>query len=109
MKLPKTKAQIRAELDQQVEMYLAKGGDIEAVPRGISGNLDNTNRFANGSDETPRQERTPLTQLVKEMEQRKQSTKHVSRSPVKEGRRKKVLITDDFGEPVRWVWVDEQV
>ena len=107
MKLPKTKAQIRSELNQQVDAYLAGGGDIQDVPRGLSGNNDNSNPFSQGVDSAPKQERTLLTHVVQEMEQRKQQGVASDSSAQAGGKRKKVLITDDFGEPVRWVWVEE--
>ncbi len=106
MKPAKTKAEIRAEMDQQVESFLEGGGSITSVPRGISGNTDNKNLFTQASENPPRQERTSLTHVVKTLEERKH-TKGNKPLNDKSSKPKKVLITDDFGEPVRWVWVEE--
>lgn len=97
-----TKAQLRAELDKQIQAYLQEGGEVKAVPRGISGQTDNRNPFSQIGDQAPKQERTLLTDVVKTLEARKHppSAKQ-SRKP------RKILIKDDFGEPLRWVWEEE--
>lgn len=104
MKPIPTKAQIRAELDRQIQDYLREGGVVNNVPRGQSGHLDNKNPFSQVGDQPPRQERTPLNDIVRALEARKHPpaplTKHTRR-------RRKKLITDDFGEPLRWVWEEE--
>ena len=102
---PPTKAQIRAELDRQMQSYLNKGGEVEAVPRGVSGHQDNTNPFSQSRVENePRQTRTPVTDAVKALDKRKQGKGYSVKKS--RGPRKK-LIKDDFGEPLRWVWVDD--
>lgn len=101
MKPTKTKAEIRAELDAEISRYLSTGGDVKAIPTGTSGNVDNRNLFANSTQFEPKQARTPLNEVVNELESRKQDKsgrQHKNRRPTKK------LITDDFGEPIRWVW-----
>lgn len=103
MKPLKTKAEIRAELDQQIQDYLQQGGEVRGVPAGASGRNSNENPFASLTPNQPPQTRTPLVELVKEIEARK----HPPKAPlVNKGRRqpRRVLVKDDFGEPVRWVW-----
>ena len=103
IKPSKTKAEIRAELSRELEQYLESGGEIKDIPRGVSGNNTNNNLFSQATTFEPRQERTPVNEVVKEIEARKKPQKHSerrSRGP------KKRLITDDFGEPIRWVWDD---
>lgn len=105
MKPTKTKAQIRAEIDAQVNQYLAAGGEVNQIASGISGNTDNTNLFTTSATFEPKQERTPVTDVIKQVEERR---KHKPAPPLKRaGRPRKKLITDDFGEPIRWVWVDQ--
>ena len=99
MKPIKTKQQLRAELNQQVHAFLNHGGAVTQVERGLSGNTDNKNLFKQTASFEPKQSRTPVTEVVKELEARKQG-EHDSKSR----RPKKVLIKDDFGEPIRWVW-----
>ena len=101
MKPTKTKQQQRKELDKQIEDYLRSGGSVNSVAQGISGNDSNLNLFKQTSNPGPKQERTPLDDVVKEIEARKSSKKETK--PKKRTRRK-VAIVDDFGEPIRWVW-----
>lgn len=101
MKPLPTKKQIRQELEQQVQQYLESGGAVENVPRGLSGRNDNQNPFTQYSADKPSQARTPVTDVIKSMEERKNP------KPITKKRPKKRLITDDFGEPLRWVWDEE--
>ncbi len=103
MKPIPTKAQLRAELDKQVEAYLQEGGEVKAVPRGLSGQTDNRNPFSQIGDQAPRQERTLLTDVVKTVEARK----HPPPSSKKYKKPRKILLKDDFGEPLRWVWEED--
>lgn len=101
MKPTKTKKEIRDEIDKQVEDFLRSGGSVNEVKQGISGNEANINLFKQTASFAPKQDRTPVTDVVKELEARK-SNKNNGVAPKKKPR--KVLITDDFGEPIRWVW-----
>lgn len=104
MKPIKTKAQIRDEIDRQINEYMNSGGEVARIPNGCSGNATNENLFTNSSEPQPRQERTPLTDVIKALDEKK---KRPSTTLTKKHRRpKKKMITDDFGEPVRWVWED---
>lgn len=103
MKHLPTKAQVRSELEEQIQHFLKDGGEVHAIPRGQTGHTDNRNVFGSMGANPPRQERTPLDEVVKNLDARKQphNNKNAFRRP------RKKLITDDFGEPLRWVWVDE--
>ncbi|WP_045855583.1 hypothetical protein [Teredinibacter purpureus] len=104
MKPLKTKAQLRQELNDQINQFLATGGEVENVASGQSGNTDNTHLFSNSASFPPKQERTPVTEVIKQVDARRHNGTH---SPLNRTRRPhKKLITDDFGEPLRWVWVD---
>lgn len=106
MKPTKTKAQIREELSKEVDRFLKKGGRVDSIPRGISGNEGNINLFRNSASFEPRKDRTPLTDIVNNIESRKHPAP-TKRQTGKLRRPKKKLVTDDFGEPVRWIWVDQ--
>lgn len=99
-----TKAQIRAEINRQLEEFLESGGEVQEVESGVSGrdslNTDNPGGFV----ERPKANRTPVNNVISDIEDRKKANKTVSK-PRKKPR--KQLIYDDFGEPLRWVWVDE--
>ena len=100
MKPLKTKAEVRAELEQAIANYMDGGGEVNAVPRGLSGNPHNVNIFAQGFNGRTAQPRTPVTDSVKALEERRHPVKPKPRRP------KRKLIKDDFGEPLRWVWED---
>lgn len=95
-----TKAQIRAQLEQAMSEFHNNGGEVKDVPRGLSGINDNVNIFAQGFSRTNQQARTPVNEQVQSLEERKVPPKPKNRRP------KRVLIKDDFGEPLRWVWED---
>ncbi|MFT5084728.1 MAG: hypothetical protein ACI9Y1_002784 [Lentisphaeria bacterium] len=104
IKPTKTKAETRAEISSQIDNYLQSGGEVNCVQTGISGRYDNTNLFSHSTSFEPKKERTPVTDVIRDMDERKQA-KH--RTTLKTPGPKKKLLTDDFGEPVRWVWVDK--
>lgn len=106
MKSRQTKAELREELAQQVQRYIDQGGEIHAVGMGESGLVDgkyDTRRF--GFDSKP-QQRTPVANLLSTIDSRK-SKKRSSTVPKASKRLRKKVIYDDFGEPLRWVWVTE--
>ncbi|WP_188150128.1 hypothetical protein [Teredinibacter waterburyi] len=105
MKPLKTKAQIRDEIAQQVASYIADGGDVRDVPRGLSGNINNSNLFSASTSFEPKHERTPLNDVIQQLDERKRNSK--LHPPKRHRQPTKKLITDDFGEPLRWVWKDE--
>lgn len=104
MKRKKSKREESQELAEAVDHFLRQGGEVEHVPRGTSGNTKNSNFFQNKTALEPRSDRTPLTEVVKTLEQRKQKSKPQSSPKAKQNRAKKKLIVDDFGDPVRWTW-----
>lgn len=111
MKKVITKAEIRAHLERETSHFLDKGGRVEKIPRGISG-LDGGQSMMLPSRSLfiePSLERTPIPEVVAAIEaRRKESLKRTpapkrSRLP----KRRKKILYDDFGEPLRRVWVDE--
>ena len=111
MKKPVSKAEIREELERQMERFLNRGGQVENVPRGLSGKdpgdpptFLNRRLFIE-----PKTSRTLVPEVVAALEARRQErfkrkpTRKRSRMP--KPRRK--VIYDDFGEPLRKVWVEE--
>lgn len=107
MKPLKTKRDLRAELDQQMAEYLESGGQVNEVAPGTSGR-----EYPKGPLTpifTPResvQGRTLVTEVVAAVEARRrpQPAPKASRKPP---RPRKRMVLDDFGQPVRWEWVDE--
>ncbi|WP_019601200.1 hypothetical protein [Teredinibacter turnerae] len=104
MKPIKTKAEIRNEIEEQIAQYIAGGGAVEKIPTGQSGNVTNANLFANATTFEPKKDRTLVTDVIKSVDERR---KQKPTTPLKKSSQpRKKLITDDFGEPVRWVWVE---
>lgn len=107
IKKPPTKEELRRELERQVRAYVESGGAVEEVARGVSGRegADAPLKAFRQWSEKPREERTYLTDVVAAIEARRRPVKSPA-SRRSRPRRKPVL--DDFGEPVRWVWVEDE-
>lgn len=98
----KTKKTIRQELEGEINQFLKGGGEIKQIEKGISGKEIGAN--LNGKnitfDSNGQQTRTPLTDEIKALDERK--NKKPEKAPDKKPTKK--IIYDDFGEPLREVW-----
>lgn len=104
VKKPTTKADIRAEIEQQITDFLSRGGAVQHVNRGISGRDDRSGPLKpdNTNFQQPRAERTYVPEVIAALEQRRKSMGEKSKPPKRKPRKK--IIYDDFGEPLRWEW-----
>ena len=102
MKPAKTKQQMRAELEAQMESFLASGGNVDNREMGESGRTDPRMQLPPAPFDGQSQPRTQVNEVVEAIEQRRKS-KGQSQKPASKKPRKK-LILDDFGEPLRWEW-----
>ncbi|MBZ2188411.1 hypothetical protein K8B33_04850 [Alcanivorax sp. JB21] len=102
------KAQQREALRRKIDDYLSHGGRIKEVAPGVSGahHGGDWRRHPSGEQKPPPQERIPLNHVIAAIEARKQARRSSSRVTLRRKPRRK-LIYDDFGEPLRWQWVDE--
>jgi hypothetical protein len=110
LKKPVSKADLRAKLDQETARFLRRGGSVDKIPQGISGKEPgeppvflNRRLFIE-----PKTSRTPVPEVVAAIEARrneKRQRKTTATRRVRRPRRK--VIYDDFGEPVRRVWIDD--
>ena len=111
MKKPVSKADLRNELQEETERFLRQGGSVENIPQGISGKdpgdaplFLNRRLFIE-----PKGTRTLVPEVVAAIEARRKDKnkrkpqRKMSRLP----RPRRKTIYDDFGEPLRRVWVDE--
>lgn len=111
MKKPVSKADVRETLQQETERFLNEGGEVEEIPRGISGkNPGDAPLFLNRRlFIEPAAPRTPIPEVIAAIEARRQQPPRRAaarkRSRLPQPRRK--IIYDDFGEPLRKVWVEE--
>ena len=111
LKKPVSKAEIRAELERETEQFLKRGGQVDQVPQGVSGkDAADAPMFLNRRlFVEPRGSRTLVPEVVAAIEARRReqlkrrATPKRSRLP----RPRKKIIYDDFGEPLRKIWVDE--
>ena len=98
----KTKKTLRRELEDEINQFLKSGGEIKHIDKGISGKEIGAN--LNGKnitfDSSGQQTRTPLTDEIKALDERK------NKKPEKPSEKKptKKIIYDDFGEPLREIW-----
>lgn len=105
MKAVKSKAQERLEIERQIDHYLQHGGKVHCVEPGVSGREMGV--YQKISPVTFRQSpapRTPLVEEVRAIEARRKRSGAPLKARPKGPRR--VLIKDDFGEPLRWSWRD---
>ena len=104
MKRRTTKAEIRASMNDEVEDYLAHGGQINEVEQGISGRPQPERATPPAIFDQPKESRTDVSELLHQIDARKKK----GRAPTltRNKRPKKKLLYDDFGEPLRWVWED---
>jgi hypothetical protein len=101
------KDQQRERLRRQIEEFLARGGHIDSVAPGVSGRDDNlrpppATHFSQG----PRPSRTPVPEVVAAIELRRQRNSIKRKAAGRASKPKRRLIYDDFGEPLRWEWID---
>ena len=109
-KLP-TKADIRSDLEKEMMHFLDRGGRVEKVPQGVSGREGDRSMMLPSRSLfiEPSLERTPIPEVVAAIEKRRKSMLKRT-APVKHSRlskRRQKTIYDDFGEPLRRVWVDD--
>ena len=105
-KPPPTKAELRRQLQQEVGHYLESGGKVDKVPSGLSGRDDNSPLKTILFDR-PRETRTYVTDVVASIEERRRGGKPSTGVRDKAGKGHYKTILDDFGEPIRKVWVEE--
>ena len=111
MKKPVSKDELRAELERETERFLKQGGRVESVPTGVSGKdpgdpplFLNRRLFVE-----PRPKRTLIPEVVAAIEARRKE--QMKRKPARKRSRlprpRRKVIYDDFGEPLRRVWIEE--
>jgi hypothetical protein len=111
VKKPVSKADLRADLERATEAFLEEGGQVKAIPQGISGTEPGAPPpyFARRLFVEPKASRTLVPEVVAAIEERRKAllkrTPKPRRKRVPRPRRK--IIYDDFGEPLRRIWTDD--
>jgi len=110
MNRPPTKAELRAQHAKQVEEYLARGGKINTYDMGESALVDgNYNTRHIVIEKTQPATRTPVPEVVAAIDARRRSGRRSAtpKAQANRPRQRRKVIYDDFGEPLRTIWVDE--
>jgi len=103
-----SKKSIREDILAKTQEYLSNGGSIEKISLGESGQNTNEPRVRRVFEiEESSESKTFLTDVVAAFDARKVKTTKTKPLTQNNSRRYKKLIYDDFGEPLREVWVDE--
>ncbi len=107
-----SKAEIRAKLEAEVDRFLRGGGQVQNVPQGTSGKdpgdpplFLNRRLFIE-----PKATRTPVPEVVAAIEARRKANlahRKTSRKGRRATSRRRKVIYDDFGEPLRKVWLED--
>jgi len=110
VKKPVTKAELRKQLRQETERFLRQGGRVDEIPQGMSGKEpgDPPLFLSRRLFIEPRTSRTLVPEVVAAIEARRRETyrrKPALKRKVSRPRRK--IIYDDFGEPLRRIWLDD--
>ncbi|WP_151702233.1 hypothetical protein [Nitrincola alkalilacustris] len=100
-----TKAEIRRELERDMQRYLSEGGRILSVQSGCTGLADGAPLPAPVFSPQPPQPRTPIPEVMAALDARRQAGTKKLKPPVKKPRKK--ILYDDFGEPLREVWEND--
>lgn len=105
MKPTKTKREIRNELQNQMNDYLHTGGAVKTVPQGLSGREGAGAPLHSIFSGQGSEDRTLVPDVVAAIEARRKSG--TLNKSTRRPRPKKKVILDDFGQPLRWEWVEE--
>lgn len=111
MKKPVSKADLRADLEQATEAFLQEGGEVKAIPRGTSGTDPQSppDYLTRRLFIEPKAPRTLVPEVVATIEERRKALLKRSPKPRRSRlpRPRRKTIYDDFGEPLRRVWVED--
>lgn len=109
MKKPPTKQDMREHLEQQVAAFLSDGGTVQELKNGESAyDRNSIPPTAPPVFEPRKTSRTPVNDVIAALDARraeKRSRKKIVRRRTPKRRRQ--VVYDDFGEPLRVVWIEE--
>jgi hypothetical protein len=104
------KHDLRDEIEEQVRAFLERGGAVKAVAPGISGRDQTEPPPSSFRSFTPRprEERTYVPEVVAAIEARRRKPKQPKRARTAKPTVVRRPVLDDFGEPVRYEWVEQK-
>lgn len=104
-----TKSDIRTQINEQIAEYLQQGGTVQEIDRGISGRENPTGPLkpTNAGFSAEKSTRTYVPEVIAALEKRRAEQSNANKKTIKRNTKpRKKIIYDDFGEPLRWEWVD---
>ena len=109
LKKPPSKQEIRRRLERQTRSFLSDGGEIESVPLGVSAVDEAISPIKTPIFSGKPQTRTPVTDVIENLRRRREAQLRRKPRPVRKRKntRRKQVLYDDFGEPLRVVYHDE--
>lgn len=103
-----SKNKIRGDIQRKTEEFLSRGGEIKKHDCGETGEpADKPRAKSVFVSNQPRQTRTYINDVVSAIDNRKKKPAKAASKPTAKRRRKKVIY-DDFGEPLREVWTEDR-
>ncbi len=109
LKKPPSKQDIRQRLERQTRSFLDDGGEIESVPLGASAVDEAVSPIKTPIFSGKPQTRTPVNDVIETLRRRREAK--LRRKPAatrnRKTTRRKQILYDDFGEPLRVVYHDE--
>ena len=110
VKKPPSKQEIRRRLEAQTNAFLKRGGEILAVPPGVSAVDEAISPVKTPIFTGPPQPRTPVNDIIETLDRRREAkikrpaSRRTSRQKTQ---RRKQIVYDDFGEPLRIIYRDD--
>jgi len=102
-----SKKMVREELHRKTKEFLSKGGEIRRCDHGETGQpFDKPRNKSVFVTPSPSKTRTYLNDVISRLDSRKKKNKKPIVSKKIRPVPKKKVIYDDFGEPVREIWID---
>jgi len=102
-----SKAEQHSELERLTAEFLNKGGKITHVEQGATGLVNGAFGKQAFTLSEPKQTRTAVPEVLAAIDARRKANSARAQTPERGRRPKKRVIYDDFGEPLRVVWVDK--
>ncbi|NVK43099.1 MAG: hypothetical protein HWE39_17780 [Oceanospirillaceae bacterium] len=102
-----SKSEQHRELERLTAEYLNKGGKITQVEQGETGLVNGAFGKQMFTLSEPKQSRTAVPEVLAAIDARRKAKSARAEAGTRRRRPKKQVIYDDFGEPLRVVWVDK--
>jgi len=109
LKKPPSKQEIRRQLERQTWSFLNDGGKIDSIPLGVSAVDEAIAPIKTPVFTGKPQARTPVTDVIETLRRRREAALRKKSTPTirRKKTRRKQVVYDDFGEPLRVIYHEE--